>query len=397
MSNDKFHSIRKRRHIFLCAPRISSLGVIRGFGSEGISPIIVSLRPKPQVPLQLCFWSSRYIKEVHYVDSLEEGLELIINRWGNEEEKSFLHVMSEAGVRLLDANYDRLKDAFYFFHGKGGAHALAPFYDKSAQCALAAECGFRTPASEVVARGALPQHLSYPIYIKCRDSFGAWKRDMAICHSPQELLDTYPKLESDQWLMQEFVDRKYEVSLQGLSLHDGDEIYMPYVKVYTRLRDTDYGTYMYYERNRLPDDLNRNIEKAIRKIGFNGCFEIEFLQDKEERLFFLEINLRYSASNPGMRHGGVNMPLEWALAESEGHLCTDSIILKEKRFYAMNEIIDIETQLLAGRISLTNWLKDVWRADSFYLFSAKDPMPFMKYSVLMGKRMLRKLRSYLHK
>lgn len=175
---------------------------------------------------------------------------------------------------------------------------------------------------------------------------------MAICHSADEVMAAYEGLCSAEWLMQEYIEKKTEVSLQGISLHDGEEIYLPYVKAYKRMREKDYGTYMYYDIYYLPEEVLEAIRRAIRKLGFNGCFEIEFLQDKEEHLFFLEINMRYSASNQGMRYGGVNLPLEWALAESSGQLHTDSITLRKKRFYVMNEIVDIESQLRLGRVRL---------------------------------------------
>lgn len=150
---------------------------------------------------------------------------------------------------------------------------------------------------------------------------------------------------------------------------------MPYKKAYVRLRDKDYGTYMYYEPNDMEPEMLEGIKQMLRTIQFSGCFEIEFLQDKQGNLFFLEINLRYSASNQGMDCGGVNLPMEWALAAITGHLNETSIPLRTDRYYVMNEKLDIPGMLLTRKISFPAWLRDFRRAECCYLWDKHDMKP----------------------
>ena len=124
-------------------------------------------------------------------------------------------------------------------------------------------------------------------------------------------------------------------------------------------------------------------------MNFSGCFEVEFLLDKNDKLHFLEINPRFSASNQGMLAGGVNMPLEWALSVLYGRVDESSIKLHNKPFYAMNEFTDFAKQVLTGHVSVFNWIKD-WRNSSCLFYYQKgDTFPF--YSELKI-RIIRKLR-----
>lgn len=373
MIHARYALVRDRIHIIFGPPSRNSLGIIRSLGREGIRPVVVTL-PRPKF---LPFVASRYVKEIHIENDLDKCVDYIIEKYGLGGKKCFLHLTNDPIMQECDKRYDELKDLFYLFHGEGQG-ALSRYFGKKVQCDLAKACGLPTPGYEVVARGEMPQTLHYPIYVKCMDSFGAWKEDMEICRTPEELREAYNHLVSDQWLMQDFIDKQTEVSLQGISVRGGEQVYMPYKKAYTRLRDKDYGTYMYYDANDLPDSLIDGIRRVIRAIHFSGCFEIEFLQDKQGNLFFLEINLRYSGSNQGMDCGGVNLPLEWALSELTGSIDESAISLRGERFYVMNDFLDIPL-MLHGKVSFFKWLHDFWRADCYYVLDWRDLKPPLVY------------------
>lgn len=51
---------------------------------------------------------------MHRVKTMEEGLKLLLSVYGNEREKPFVFTSSDNGASILDANYEKLKDKFYF-------------------------------------------------------------------------------------------------------------------------------------------------------------------------------------------------------------------------------------------------------------------------------------------
>lgn len=264
--------------------------------------------------------------------------------------------------------------------------------DKDVQCSLAERCGLPVPKFEIVKRGDTPKKVNYPIFIKTNNSFAHWKADAGIANDEQELKALCERFESDEWIMQDFIEKKYEDSWQGISVNGGEQVYMPYRKRYIRLRKNDYGTYMYYEAKEPPAPIADGIRKMLREMNFSGCFEAEFLVDKNEQLHFLEINLRFSASNQGMQAGGVNMPLEWALATVNGKVDETKIALRTQRYYVMNEFMDFAKHVLSGEVSIFRWIKEMKEASSLYYYCKDDKAPF--YSELKI-RVARKLRGLL--
>lgn len=145
---------------------------------------------------------------------------------------------------------------------------------------------------------------------------------------------------------------------------------------------------MHYEPNDLPQEMMDQIHRLLRAINLSGCFEVEFLSDKEGRLYFLEINMRYSGSNQGMLCGGVNLPMEWALAELTGSIDESGIAPRQDRYYAMNEHFDIPL-LLHGKVSFFKWLHDFWKADCYYILDWRDMKPPLAYGFNYVRRKLR--------
>lgn len=76
----------------------------------------------------------------------------------------------------------------------------------------------------------MPKKLTYPIFIKTNNSFANWKSDAGIAHNEQELVELCDSFASDEWMMEDFIDKKFEDSWQGISVNGGQQVYMPYRK-----------------------------------------------------------------------------------------------------------------------------------------------------------------------
>lgn len=75
--------VKKRKHICFGIDNYVTLGVVRSLGEAGIKPIIILHK---QNPIHLVI-HSKYAKDLTIVDSLEEGLEIILKRFGGESLK----------------------------------------------------------------------------------------------------------------------------------------------------------------------------------------------------------------------------------------------------------------------------------------------------------------------
>ena len=215
--------IKLHKHIIVCGDNINTLNVLRSIGEKGIVPITI-MEDEGHLPL---LSTSRYIGNIIHVQSFEDALQELLKH-ANPECPPFVYLTDDNHLQILDANYDLLKNKFYIFNA-GEQGRLSYFLDKEKQCLLAKDCGFVVPEFEEVKRGQLPKSLKYPVITKTSNSYSAgWKRDVTICYSPEELLQAYPQMISERLLLQEYVEKTGEYSMQGISLNGGKDVYMPF-------------------------------------------------------------------------------------------------------------------------------------------------------------------------
>lgn len=361
--------IKKHRHILVCGDNVNSLNIVRSLGERDIAPTVILFKDDSVLSL---LSKSRYCGEIVTVHSYDEAINALMN-YVDEGRPPFVYLTDDGHLQFLDEHYEMLKGKFYLFNG-GEKGRLTYYLNKEKQCMLAKECGFSVPGFEEVERGELPSSVSYPVITKTWNSYSdGWKKDVTICYSATELLQSYPKMTSKRLLLQEYVEKSGELSMQGLSIDGGKEVFMPFERMYLRFSETSFGGYMYYQP--FSDEiLKRNIQTMLKTINYSGCFEIEFIVDKQNRLHFLEVNLRFSASNYGLNTGGVNLPYLWAKSVLTGSIDSNDLYIRKERYYVVNDMIDWQ---YAKNVGYLRWLKQLLTADGYYLYNSRDLRPFV--------------------
>ena len=168
--------VKRHKHICFGIDNYVTLGVVRSLGEAGIMPIVI-LHKQNAIHLVI---HSKYAKDITIVDSLEEGLELILGKYGNEELKPFIHSSDDWVESFLDEHYELLEDKFLFYDG-GRKGIITENMNKDSINKIAESCGCNVPKSEVVKRGVLPTTLKYPVITKGIMSIkGGWKKDVII-------------------------------------------------------------------------------------------------------------------------------------------------------------------------------------------------------------------------
>ena len=163
---EKYNEIVKHKFIVFCSDHYNPLGVIRSLGEKEIRPIVI-LNTNYCKPVLIV--KSKYPQIIHKVGSKEEGLEILLRVYGNEEYKPFVYSCSDEICELLDTNFDLLIDKFYFFHGKRKG-AVLEYLDKNRINQLAKECGCNVLNNEILKKGQCPQNLKYPVLTKALTS-----------------------------------------------------------------------------------------------------------------------------------------------------------------------------------------------------------------------------------
>jgi D-aspartate ligase len=242
-------------------------------------------------------------------------------------------------------------------------------------CKLAEECGCNIPKQEVVDTGILPSSLCYPVMTKTlKSTMGLWKEDSYICNNEDELKVAYSKIQSPKLLIEEYLNKQNEFSLQGYSCNFGQEVYIPYKITYLRSSSSSYGHYMKVETFN-DESLFLQIKRIIEAARYEGCFEVEFLIDQENRIWFLEVNFRFSFWNYALTFGGVNYPIKWAESMLMNHIVSPPKESIKPYFTALNEPGDYGQSVVGKKISLFQWLKDIHTADMLYFYNPKDTLP----------------------
>lgn len=382
MKDDK--ELKQHKFIVLCGDHYNPLGVIRSLAEKEIRPIVILVAKEPrQIP------RSRYVGKLHRVDNMEDGLKVLLGEYGNEKEKPFVYTCSDEIASLLDLNYDRLIDKFFFFHGKEQG-IITHYLDKKNISDLAVAKGCKAARYEVVEKGHLPLNLRYPVITKAINStLYNWKGETFLCNDEKELMEAYKEIRSERILIQEYIHKKNEYCVDGFSYNGGENVEITYVANYLRFTDISYGAYMVLHPLDRPE-VYEQIKKMIREIGFDGIFCAEFLIDENDDLFFLEINLRNSGWSYFSTYGGYNMPYLWAKACIEKNIDMNSIKHKQK-IIAMSDVEDYQMTVKEQKMSFLSWLKDFLTADCHGFSNWKDPKPFIAYIVEFFIRRIRRI------
>ncbi len=363
--------VRLHKHIVISGDTGNALGVIRSLAQGGVKPILIYLVENNHVPVLI---KSKYLTTVHKVYTYEEAVKILIEQYCQEGNKPFVYTCDDSAESYLDGRYDDLVGKCYFFNA-GATGRINKLMNKHEICLVAEKCGFRIPQQEIVNTGVLPKTLQYPVITKTLMSImGAWKGDVYICHSEEELKEAYTKIQSPKLLLNEYITKKNELAVQGISIDGGREVYLPLGISFFRFSNQGYGCYMYCKPLQ-DEELISKIKKIIRTCHYTGCFEIEFLIDQEDRLWFLEVNFRYSFWNYAVTFGGLNYPLTWAKSVLDNHIDVPKEGTLKPYFTAMSEPGDFGQTVATKKLSFWKWIKDVHKADMLYFYNPKDPLP----------------------
>lgn len=382
----RLHDMLNRKYIIFGRNVGNVLGQIRSFGEAGISTHIIWYGDMPE-PVK----SSRYVSSFVEVKNEEEGIAILKEKFADNPNKNVLSTDNDGIVSSFDMHYNELKDWFIFFNA-GEQGRLTKMMTKMQQCKLAAEKGLNIPLSEVVHVGDLPKQVKYPIFTKSLDSFDYdWKSSVSICNSEKELMDYYSKRVKDsEILLQEYVAKKNEYILQGISFDNGNVLYLPIEGGYYRLPKDAYGSYLFFKGYRGGEELKQKLLAMFKEIRYNGVFEIEFLQDKNDKLYFLEINFRHTLWNHTFTDMGINLSTIWADSMIANKLVLNGASIRKEPHNLMREFQDWMRCMKDGNQSLIGWFKDVKKTDSFVIWDKKDKKPFFVYLYAMVKHIIKK-------
>lgn len=362
----------------------NTLGLIRSIGENGI-PVILMLEPCSTLEF-CCLRFSKYIQKKYFLKTEEEILEVLNRDFSAEHKKPIILCASDAAISLMDAHYDELKDRFSFFNA-GEQGRINHFMDKANMLQLAKECRLTTIRTwRLNSQSAIPEDLTFPCFVKASNSAVDGKTGIGLCDTKEELAERLQL--GHEFLVQEYVEKEYELDINGISIRHGDEVIIPAVCRKIRDYEERQSDYIVLEDVQTYPHVDLdNVKRLIAAIGYEGLFSVEFLC-QGDKAYFLEINMRNDGVNYLYTSSGVNTPMRWVnycCGKSEvvdkGICKTPTYLMQQADF----------SNVLHHQISLSTWLKDLMRTRAFFVLNWRDPKPFL-YTIWMNfKLALRKL------
>lgn len=368
-NNGLINTYNGHKVIVFALEHYNPLGHIRSLGENGVYPIYISVKRRGPVASL-----SKYISICHHVDSVEEGYNLLLKLYGNEEKKPYIIFSDDKSVGYFDLHFDEVKDKFIFFNsGKTGS--VNEYMDKQKILDIAKRHGFNILDSWVVELGDIPEGIVYPVITKdITPNSGNWKTDVFICEDETELRKAFKKITSPKVQIQRFIDKKNEYAIEGMSINKGSEILIGSTLTWKYLIKGYYSPY--HDVTMLKDETIRTrLESLFAEIGFEGIFEVEFLIDKDDTYYFLEVNFRASAWNYSSTVAGMPLAYLWVKSMNDGYIAADAEKAFED-FTDMSEVIDFNKRVNGGICSFAEWLRDFKEAKGTYYYNKEDPAPF---------------------
>lgn len=87
----------EREFIVLCGEHYNPLGIIRSCGEAGIKPIAIVKKNEFQLTSK-----SKYIKKLHFVNSIEEGFNLLLETYANEKCPPYVYTADDKTMTHID-------------------------------------------------------------------------------------------------------------------------------------------------------------------------------------------------------------------------------------------------------------------------------------------------------
>lgn len=360
-----------RVFIVFAIEHYNPLGIIRSLGEKGICPVYIAEKGKAELASR-----SKYISKCHYVDTVEEGYEILLKEYGNAEtsQKPFLYCADDHTMGFLDDHYEEIKDKFVFFNA-GCNGGINRYIDKGEILRLAKECGLDFAETVVCNKGDVPEGIKYPLITKSiSPNVGGWKSDVFICQNEKELREAYEKIQAPRLLLQQYVEKKNELEYYGFAINHGEEVFISIAADYLYLIPGYYSPYMNVFHPPYPE-VQQKVADMIRKVGFEGIFSVEFLRDEKDELYFLEINFRNATWSYSSTVAGMDLPYLWAKCMDEGAIPKD-IKVSFEPFTAMVEPIDYGKRVDTGKVTVAEWAKDFKEAKCTYYYNREDMEPY---------------------
>lgn len=379
----------------------TSLGIIKALGEAGFR-VEVGRRTIGKSHFSTPDMKSKYVDKAIYLHtgSDDEMIKSIIENFAPSYDRKIIIPTDDFCVALIDRYYDELSIYFILPNVKNKQGAVSRLMDKSLQNELAEKSGIKVASSLIIQISSkdnivIPENTPYPCLIKPIESVGHPKSYIQKCENREELITKISKVAQKQdcsMLVEQFIDIEKEYTIPGIAI--GDDVIIPAVIEKFRTGDGEHKgvTISGKVRNsNIIGDIVGKLKAFVGGTGFQGIFDIELMQSKDE-LFFNEINLRNGAAGYSLTKSGINLPAMYV------DYLTNQIEQESQEQFTpeltfVNEKAALENYI-SGFCSFRTLIKTITNADIKFILISNDINVYLRFCLISLGLIIRKSLGY---
>lgn len=347
----------------------NTLGCVRCFWQKSVDNtlLLVSCEKRNMI------LKSKAVKDYVVVTTEEEAMRWLLNH-ANEANGAVLLPTSDKAESLMDLHSEELGKFYSFPHAKHQGD-ITRMMDKDVQVEMAQKAGLNVPTTAYYQRGdSIPEGIAYPAIVKQERSTEGRKRKMLVCNEENDLMNAVEHLpETNDFLIQQYVRRNYELLLIGCRLSDG-RVWMPAVFKKERWMlkggDGSYGI-ISTKVNNFFQQIGE-VKRLLEDMDYYGPFSIEFGVE-QGKPYFYEVNMRNDGTSHYYYSLGVNVPYIYYL-DRTGNLKESDLEVQDAEHFFIDEFGDMRN--LFHGLSLPRWISDLRKAKAFKYYWKGDNRPF---------------------
>lgn len=358
------------------------LGVIEAFGQKGIkSDVVIMGMCKKSFVLK-----SKYVDRKWICATNEEVISTILANFTDTKCKAVAIACCDEAACLLNDSSDILSRVLYL-PGTQQQGSLKQWQDKQYMTETAAKVGMAIPKTWISKNKEIPSAVEYPVVTKSLTSVKYGKSEFSLCNNEQELknfLDN--KSYSGTILIQQFVEKEFEFQFIGCSLDSGRVIIIPgdtYIEPGNGFNNL---TFLKYKKGKVVDAPTtlKLCKDFVCETGYSGLFSVEYMQGKDGKDYFLEMNFRNDGNGAVVTAAGTNLPYIWYL------YCTGGDYQSEIRQSTVKEVYSAPEDsyfmsMVEGQLTFAQWYENMKKVDCYITYFPGDTRPFWALMSLQKK------------
>ena len=372
----------------------SNLCMARSFGKAGYEVEILRVykkHPKITEIMKLLRPDaySKYVKAFYACTTNKRNIRIIrtLQRLGDISCKMLLIPTDDLSASIVDEHYDELKMYYLMPNVNNTQGEINRMMDKDVQNALAIQEGLPVVNSCVITTDGgkfdIPETVTYPCFIKPKVSKDGLKSKMRRINSEKELIKVfkeYSEKKDIEMVVEDYLEIGREMSILGVSTKDG--VLSP--GLFAAEKGGHKGRRgVAFTGEVLPtsyaQELIDNISKFISKMNYTGLFDIDLIETKDGKIYFVEMNMRYGGSGYSIVASGVNLPGMFADYMLMGKPIDMNAHIENTGKHFISEKIGIE-ECMENCIKKSELKNEIKKADIHFIYDKDDMRPYKHFN-----------------